>query len=119
MPASAGRRDGMLVRNCQLSRPVAVEDDVDEQRRQRRERQREHDDGHRLNEQVTRMPDGPAPGRGGADGAHAYSSRYRRRSQLLMKFSANVIRKSSMPTAKIVRYSSVPAGVSPRLTWTM
>ena len=41
------------------------------------------------------------------------------RSQVLTRFKTKVIRKSSMPTAKIVRYSIVPCGVSPRLTCTM
>ena len=50
---------------------------------------------------------------------HAYSSRNRSRSQVLIKFRPKVIANSSMPTAKMVRYSSVPCGVSPRLTCTM
>src|SRR5574341_865166 len=38
---------------------------------------------------------------------------------MLTRLSAKVLRNSIIPTAKIVRYSSVPVGVSPRLTCTM
>ena len=57
--------------------------------------------------------------RSGGLRAHAYSSRKRSRSQALARFSTKVLTNSSVPTAKIVRYLSVPCGVSPMLTCTI
>lgn len=48
-----------------------------------------------------------------------YTSLKRCFNQWLMMLSTNVKIKSVMPAAKIVLYSMVPVGVSPRLTWTM
>ena len=97
----------------------AVTPDGGHQHGEGAERHGQYDERDRLEDQVG----APAAGRRGvraeADGHQLYSSRKRARSQLLSRLSANVIRKSSMPTAKMVRYSSVPCGVSPRLTCTM
>ena len=109
MPAASARRDGSLVRKAQEMRPSAVVQHVVDEHRQGGERE-QHDEHAEARQQ-------PVAGVACAD--HAYSSRKRLRSQVEMRLSANVLTKSSMPTAKIVRYSSVPAGVSPRLTCTM
>ena len=60
---------------------------------------------------------------GRSSGMNRWKARYaadtEARSQFDARLSTNVLTKRSMPTAKIVRYSSVPAGVSPRLTCTI
>ena len=54
--------------------------------------------------------------RGGRDlrAGHSYTCRYLRTSRIETKFSSRVRKNSVNPTAKIVRYSSEPAGMSPR-----
>ena len=121
MPACAARRDGKLVRKCPRQTAGAVGDDVADQRAERREREQQHEQRDDLERDVDEPPPAAADGRDveRSVAAHAYSSRNRSRSQALTRFRPNVPRNSSMPTAKIVRYSSVPCGVSPRLTCTM
>src|SRR5690606_33465483 len=46
---------------------------------------------------------------------HSYTSRNRRSTKMLMMLIASVTAKSTSPTAKIVRYSTVPCGSSPML----
>jgi Cu+-exporting ATPase len=58
----------------------------------------------------------PAPAR---RAAHSYTSRNRRSTTRLMAFMTSVMRKRTRPTAKMVLYSMLPYGVSPRLTCTM
>ena len=122
MPASSARRDGMLVMNAHDSRPHAVVQDVVDQRGERDQREHHRQQAEGAEQPVAHVAQ-RAPRRHGGDverhRAHAYSSRNRFRSQIDTRFSTKVLRNSSMPTAKIVRYSSVPAGVSPRLTCTM
>jgi len=61
-------------------------------------------------------PPGPLPpGRR----VHWYCSRTRASTHWLARLSASVMRNRVVPTAKMVLYSRVPKGVSPRLTCTM
>ena len=106
MPASSGLRDARLVRNCQLRRPAPSDTTSKTSAASVISANTRVLSATSLEREI-----GPVP--------HGYSSRKRSRSQVLTRFSPNVIRNSSMPTAKMVRYSSVPCGVSPRLTCTM
>ena len=114
MPASAGRRDGRLVRNCQLRRPQPSAEHVVEQRAQRDQREHHDDNGHRLKQdiahQTAQKQRADCAARLGGTLDHAYSSRNRRRRRLLARLRTNVITNSSMPTAKIVRYSMRACG---------
>src|SRR5690606_3617282 len=85
---------------------------VVEQRGERAQRERQHQQAARLQQPVV------SPTRVGR-GGHVYTSRKRPRSQLLAMFSTNVVLKSSMPTAKIVLYSMLPVAVSPSAICTM
>ena len=68
-------------------------------------------------ELVRRRPSGPCGLR--ARRGHSYASRKRRTTASLARLIASVSAKSRSPTANRLWYSTVPAGVSPRLTWAM
>ena len=73
----------------------AIRHDVEDERGERRQRDQQRAERHQLEDEVGVLP-------------HAYSSRNRSRSHVLIRFRVKVMANSSMPTAKIVRYSIVP-----------
>src|SRR5262245_22800422 len=90
---------------------LAVDENVHQQCRQCRQRDHQRGQGGDLKHEIGAMV--------ALRGRHqTYLSRTRSRSHMLTPLSANVPTNSSRPTAKIVLYSSVPRGASPRLTWT-
>ena len=87
----------------------AIAHDVVEQRAERRQRQERAPAAERRQQPIAeQLPQTTCDRRRFGCSRHAYSSRKPFRSQMDIMFSTKVLTNSSMPTAKIVRYSSVP-----------
>ena len=122
MPACDARRDEKLVMKFHDSRPAPSRHDVPDERAPAPPARREHEQRQRTwngDGGSTISPADPI----GRRGALPVRSRVLLAEALAQpgadQVQPNVPMNSSMPTAKIVRYSSVPCGVSPRLTCTM